>query len=85
MPQRPTSITVLSWLCIVFGVCGFLVSFDDLTTPVTHFGSNSLGMEAHMRDSAWLTRLYPYHSYSEIAEQIQGVLDRKEEYDAPQQ
>ena len=66
MPQRPTSITVLSWLCIVFGVGGFLVNFDDLTTPVTHFASNSLGMVTHMRDSAWLTRLYPYHWYSDM-------------------
>ena len=66
MPRRPTSITVLSWLCIVFGVCGFLVNFDDLTTPATHFGSNSLGMVARLRDSAWLTRLYPYHSYSDM-------------------
>jgi len=66
MPKRPTSITVLSWVCIVFGVGGFLVNFVDLTTPVTHFASNSLGMVTHMRDSAWLTRLYPYHWYSDM-------------------
>lgn len=67
MPQRPTSITVLSWLCIVFGVGGFLVNFDWLTTPVYPlFGSNPLGMIIQMREPAWLTRLYPYHSYSDM-------------------
>jgi hypothetical protein len=66
MTKRPISITVLCWLCIVFGVCGFLVNFDWLTTRVTLLLSAPLGMIIHMREPAWLTRLYPFVWYSDL-------------------
>ena len=30
MNKRPTSITVLSWLCILFGVGGFIINLDSM-------------------------------------------------------
>ena len=43
MTKRPTSVTVLSWLSIVCGVCGFLL--------------NLYGLD--MLDSSWRIQLYP--------------------------
>src|SRR5262245_29908043 len=67
--MRPTPITVLSWLCIVFGVGGFLVDFDWLATPATmNLGSNSLGpLRMIIIDPfAWRIGLYPWVSYSDL-------------------
>jgi len=50
MLNRPTSITILSWLSIVCGVCGFLL--------------NLYGLD--MVDSSWRIHLYPRFWYSDM-------------------
>ena len=67
MNKRPTSITVLSWLCILFGVGGFIINFDWIqTSPIQLIGSKSFGMTFHMLDPTWRIYLYPRVSYSDM-------------------
>jgi hypothetical protein len=70
MTNRPISITVLSWLCIVFGVGGYhnnLQLFWLGPSPSLIFDSNPFGMIIHVLDpNAWPISLYPHHWYSDM-------------------
>ena len=67
MPQRPISITILSWLCILFGVGGFIINFDWIqTSPIQLIESKSWRMTFLMLDPSWRIYLYPRVSYSDM-------------------
>ncbi len=60
--NRPISITVLSWLFIVFGAWGFLFNYALLRQEAVLAASESFSTLS----PAWPTYLYPNHWYSDM-------------------